>query len=487
MVRYRFREGVHVSSDGDDVIITTPYAARLNQIRRIIRFHSVTDSFKNFLESLSENGVCCELFTINEDPCAQGLEKSDAVFVLEDLYAKGLLSTEIGNSKSAAIRLDPVKSCLRLRRAPLGDYRIRFSRFASIYPCSDGLSISSPLSSANLHLIDRRLFFLLTELASACTEESLRQAFPDDLLVHFDDLISLLLSSGVAGLCDEQGVADIDRHAVEAGWTSRDLAFHCQTREHEIDLSRMESSQTAVIQEQLPAKHQRIILQTVALPEPSRIHCDLNFFQVIRDRHTIRTYQNQPISSAVLSALLWHSMRIKEEIICDPGLPRSYEGLLRPVASAGALHSIELYLCVHRCHGLQPGFYHYDSGRHCLGKLSDLSEPCLRMLELAAASTCRAPQAASVSPGQAQQPDVLIVMASRYARQAGLHRQTGLSYALILKDVGSIYQQLYLVATALGLAPCGLSFGSSELFEQASGLPTHLECSVGEFMIGNPG
>ena len=77
-------------------------------------------------------------------------------------------------------------------------------------------------------------------------------------------------------------------------------------------------------------------------------------------------------------------------------------------------------------------------------------------------------------------------MASRYARQAGLHRQTGLSYALILKDVGSIYQQLYLVATALGLAPCGLSFGSSELFEQASGLPNHLECSVGEFMIGNP-
>ena len=77
-------------------------------------------------------------------------------------------------------------------------------------------------------------------------------------------------------------------------------------------------------------------------------------------------------------------------------------------------------------------------------------------------------------------------MAARYGRNAGLHQQTGLSYALILKDVGSIYQQLYLVATALGLAPCGLSFGSSELFEQASGLSGRLECSVGEFMIGNP-
>ena len=487
MVRCRFRDGVHVSSDGDDVVITTPYAARLNPIRGTVRLHSVVDSFRNLLESLSENGVHCALLPIVEDSSAPGSERYDAVSVLQDLYAKGLLLAEICDSESAAIRLDPVKPCLRIKHAPLGDYRIRFSRFVSIFPCSDGLEISSPLASANLHLIDRRLFFLLTELASVCAGESLRQGLPDDLRVHFDDLISLLLTSGVAGLCDDQGVAEIDRHAVEAGWTSRDLAFHCQTREHEIDLSRMESFQTAVIQEQLPAKHRRIILQTVALPEPSRINRNLNFFQVIRDRHTIRTYRDQPINSAVLSALLWHSMHIKEEIICDPGLPRSYEGLLRPVASAGALHSIELYLCVHRCHGLQPGFYHYDSGRHCLGQLSDLSEPCLRMLELAAASTCRAPQAASVSPGQAQQPDVLIVMASRYARQAGLHRQTGLSYALILKDVGSIYQQLYLVATALGLAPCGLSFGSSELFEQASGLPTHLECSVGEFMIGNPG
>ena len=77
-------------------------------------------------------------------------------------------------------------------------------------------------------------------------------------------------------------------------------------------------------------------------------------------------------------------------------------------------------------------------------------------------------------------------MAARYGRNAGLHQKTGLSYALILKDVGSIYQQLYLVATALGLAPCGLSFGSSELFEQVSGLSGCLECSVGEFMIGNP-
>ncbi len=108
------------------------------------------------------------------------------------------------------------------------------------------------------------------------------------------------------------------------------------------------------------------------------------------------------------------------------------------------------------------------------------------MLEMAVNTTCRAPQSASISPGQGQQPDVLIVMATRYERSASLHAETGLAYALILKDAGAVYQQLYLVATALGLAPCGLSFGSSELFEQVSGISSKIECSVGEFMIGNP-
>lgn len=35
-------------------------------------------------------------------------------------------------------------------------------------------------------------------------------------------------------------------------------------------------------------------------------------------------------------------------------------------------------------------------------------------------------------------------------------RNQSMAYALILKDVGALYQQMYLVATAMNLAPCGL-------------------------------
>ena len=486
MLSYRFREGVHVDSGENAVVITTPYATRLNSIRQSLKIEDPSDWLKILLHDLSARGVNRAQVFSNNDPLSAVAVHQELLDELETFYARGLLFVEISGLKGAAICLDPVKPPLQRKTVPVGDYRIKLSKFVRVQPRVDGLQITTPLATAMVLLKDQRLFPILVQLVSACDQKSFQEALPVDLLEHDEDVVSLLLSSGVAGVCDGDGVVDIDKDAVDAGWTPEDLAFHCHTREQMIDVCRDPSPPKQIDKQQFPAKHQRIILSTAALPEPSHNHHNLSFFQVVRERKTIRSYHEQPVNAGILSDFLWYSMHIRQEIICDPGLSRAYSGLLRPVASAGALHSIELYLCINRCIGLQPGFYHYDSSNHSLGKLSDLGEPCLQMLDLAAASTCRAPQATSVSPGQGQRPDVLVVMAARYGRNASLHQPTGLSYALILKDVGSIYQQLYLVATALGLAPCGLSFGSSELFEQASGLSGRLECSVGEFMIGNP-
>ena len=486
MLSYRFREGVHVDSGENAVVITTPYATRLNSIQQSLRIEHPSDSLKILLQDLSGSGVNRAQVLSNGDGLFAVAGHQELFGELENFYAKGLLFIEISGSKGAAICLIPVKSSLHRKTVPVGDYRIRLSKFVHVLPLFDGLQIKTPLASATVLLKDQRVFPILVQLVSACDQKTFQAALPDDLREHHEDIVSLLLSSGVAGVCDGEGVVDIDKEAVDAGWTPEDLAFHCHTREQFIDVCRNQSLPKPINKQRLPAKHQRIVLSTAALPEPSRIHHNLSFFQVVCERKTVRAYHEQPVTAGVLSDFLWYSMHIREEIICDPGLSRAYSGLLRPVASAGALHSIELYLCINRCIGLQPGFHHYDSSNHSLGKLSDLAEPCLQMLDLAAASTCRAPQVASVSPGQGQRPDVLVVMAARYGRTASLHQQTDLSYALILKDVGAIYQQLYLVATALGLAPCGLSFGSSELFEQASGLSGRQECSVGEFMIGNP-
>jgi SagB-type dehydrogenase family enzyme len=57
-------------------------------------------------------------------------------------------------------------------------------------------------------------------------------------------------------------------------------------------------------------------------------------------------------------------------------------------------------------------------------------------------------------------------------------------YSVVLKDVGALYQTMYLVATAMGLAPCALGGGSSDLFSRLAGLDYYAESQVGEFLLG---
>ena len=58
-----------------------------------------------------------------------------------------------------------------------------------------------------------------------------------------------------------------------------------------------------------------------------------------------------------------------------------------------------------------------------------------------------------------------------------------LTYSLILKHMGVTMQQLYLVATALDLAPCSRGSGDSALFSRATIMNRFSDAAVCEFMI----
>ena len=60
-----------------------------------------------------------------------------------------------------------------------------------------------------------------------------------------------------------------------------------------------------------------------------------------------------------------------------------------------------------------------------------------------------------------------------------------MAYATILKNVGVLYQTMYLVATAMGLASCALGGGDADLFVAAVGTDYYAETSVGEFILGS--
>jgi SagB-type dehydrogenase family enzyme len=78
-------------------------------------------------------------------------------------------------------------------------------------------------------------------------------------------------------------------------------------------------------------------------------------------------------------------------------------------------------------------------------------------------------------------PDVLVTLAARFQRFAWKYE--GMAYRVMLLNAGVVIQTMYLVATAMGLAPCALGTGDSTTFATAAGLDPIAETSIAEFAL----
>jgi SagB-type dehydrogenase family enzyme len=144
----------------------------------------------------------------------------------------------------------------------------------------------------------------------------------------------------------------------------------------------------------------------------------------------------------------------------------------RPYPGGGALYELELYLTVNACENLAPGLYHYGAREHQLERISDLNTNAEGLLSGASRAT-------GIANEHLQ---VLITIASRFQRISW--KYSSMAYAATLKNVGVLYQTMYLVATAMGLSPCGVGSGDADLFARAADTDYYDETSVGEFLLG---
>jgi SagB-type dehydrogenase family enzyme len=150
----------------------------------------------------------------------------------------------------------------------------------------------------------------------------------------------------------------------------------------------------------------------------------------------------------------------------------AYETTSRPYPSGGAVYDLELYLTVGACAGLDRGIYHYDPLGHGARRLTTGGADVDALL-----------RDAQFAAGLADEPPVVVTLTSRFQRVSW--KYSGLAYALALKNVGVLFQTMYLVATAMDLAPCALGTGDSDLFQAATGRDPFTEPAVGEFLLGN--
>jgi len=187
---------------------------------------------------------------------------------------------------------------------------------------------------------------------------------------------------------------------------------------------------------------------------------------VLEDRRTIRTGdENNPITAQQLGEFLHRCARIRGTIVDD-----GVEYTSRPYPSGGGVYELEVYPLVRHAADLEPGLYHYDSHEHQLRLVRQASHPAVRRLLRSNMPLGRPPQ-------------ILMVISARVGRV--MWKYEAMAYALFLKHAGVLYQTMYCVATAMGLAPCGLGAGDAEAFTQATGRDPLEECGVAEFALSS--
>jgi SagB-type dehydrogenase family enzyme len=290
---------------------------------------------------------------------------------------------------------------------------------------------------------------------------------PPDLVRAVVDLLARAGLLAAGGPDDDQEATD----PALAQWSPADLWLHATSRSPRLTPGYGGSYPLADQAPPLPAFPPSRSGASIALPVPdlARVAAsDPPFTEVLERRRSARAQDDgDPITVEQLAELLYRCARARQ--VFHDGKQQLMD---RPYPAGGSVHELEIYPLVTRCAGLPPGLYHYASGDH---RLEQVAEPGPAIAALVSAA-----RTASVMETD---PQVVLIVTARFGRVMWKYHAIG--YSLVLKDVGVLYQTIYLVATAMGLAVCGLGAGDAADFAAASGLPYHAEGSVGELVIGS--
>ncbi len=192
----------------------------------------------------------------------------------------------------------------------------------------------------------------------------------------------------------------------------------------------------------------------------------ITFADVLQKRKSIRRHSDSAIPLRALGEFLFWTFRERERQRIN-----GEEFSFRLYPAAGCLHEISVYLIVQNCSGLPRGLFRYEPAGHILSLIAPF-EPALASVADSAAQTC----------GFEGTPHVIVLLTAQIAKVS--RKYEAIAYSLVLKDVGVIYHAMYLVASALGLAPCALGGGGFADLSQWTGLSPWDEAQVGEFLVG---
>lgn len=357
---------------------------------------------------------------------------------------------------------------------------VRLSRFAFVRESDGELLLESPLSHHRVVLHRSLATWVVGSLGRATTGANIAQGInvAQSLVT---EIVSYLAATGMV-VIGENGIGDApprfpedsDRDLVT--WSPHDLLFHSRSRLGRHDHAAGAAFSNAARLAPLPAVKPVPEGRRFPLHRPDLTTADgteMSLTEAIETRRSMREFAEEGPSVRQLGELLYRTARVRSQAETVGAGGVRYTVSERPYPSAGSLYELDLYLTVDRCDGLPRGIYHYDPEGHALTLINRDSAHADELLD-----------SAMVLTGAHRRPPTLITMTARMGRLSWVY--DGICYATTLKHVGVLQQTLYLVATRLGLAPCALATGDSEVAAAAFRLDWPAEVSVGEFVIGLP-
>lgn len=386
--------------------------------------------------------------------------------VLERLSALEAVVQWNGETMGVLVPLSPGFHIAGL--PPLPNEPLGLSEFALIRRVSEGLRIESPLALARVDLYGPGAA-LLPALALRASPSELAASVPIPRAAALS-LLSLLHAPGLLAPLGKGGRTETDEAARAHGWTLHDLFFHYRTR-----LGRSDEPYGARRNGwETHEDHRRSAGSSLLrLPTPDTSVSppqEPSLLTAMETRRSVRIHGVDPIDLHRLGAFLFRSAGNRPLEEAAPGTPA---GIRRTYPSGGARYPLEVYVLVGRARGLDRGLYRYDPSEHGLDPLAPMTEELEGVLSEYG------------TRGGVTSPQVLLLITACMRRTAG--RYDAIAYSLILKEVGALMQSMYLVATALDLAPCAVGGGESDLLSRLLGVDPLEEAPVGEFLLGSRG
>lgn len=462
-----FHREVKIAEEAEEVKVHLPAATQT--------LRGATPGMRAVLRSLVADGA-------RQDELADLLLSLDGQVSLAGLYyrieqwkAWKVLRYTLADRERRLLTIEPMSPKFQLKAGPIEpDAGYALSRFAFCRRLRNQIVLESPLCHARVLLEGDAGAALIGALAlpRSARELSSHAGLPEDIALT---AVSLLAQLSLAVPANEDGTTQEDHDDTLQQWNFHDLLFHSRSRVGRHDYPFGANYRFFGKIPSQPAVKPQMSGDVVGLYRPdldALMQHDLPFTHVLETRRSVRDYADPPISLQQIGEFLYRTARVRYliEPFSSPGM--IYQASSRPYPGGGAGYELELYLTVNTCDGLPSGIYHYDPLEHQLCRLAPRNAHVEALLD-----------GASISAARLCVPQVLITFAARFQRMGW--KYDGMAYAATLKNVGVMYQTMYLVATAMGIAPCGLGSGNSDLLAQAAGLDYLKESSVGEFMLGS--